>query len=135
MKNTQGRASRWMAWVLGSVAMATLPLALALDFTPHGTQPGLDAALASVSTCTDCHRSLTPANDAFMPHSTWGGSMMANALRDPLFWAALDVANNDAASIGKPGVGKHRAKGGLHEETLTNGPDCPLRSCTRTRPR
>ena len=35
----------------------------------------------------------------------------------------------------KPGVGKHRAKGGLHEETLTNGPDYLLRSCMRTRPR
>lgn len=33
--------------------------------------------------------------------------MMANALRDPLFWAALDVANADAASIGKSGVGDY----------------------------
>ncbi|HEX7769710.1 MAG TPA: hypothetical protein VF422_06740, partial [Dokdonella sp.] len=93
MKNTQGRAARKWAWLMGGVAFATLPPAVALDFTPHGTQPGLAAELASVSTCTDCHRSQDPANDAFMPHSAWGGSMMANALRDPLFWAALDVAN------------------------------------------
>ena len=33
--------------------------------------------------------------------------MMANATRDPLFWAALDIANADAASIGKPGVGDY----------------------------
>jgi len=32
---------------------------------------------------------------------------MANATRDPLFWAALDIANADAASIGKPGVGDY----------------------------
>ena len=80
--------------------MVAVPVASALDYTPHGTQPGLSAQLESVSTCTDCHRSLVPANAGFMPHSTWGGSMMANAMRDPLFWAALDVANNDATGIG-----------------------------------
>ena len=107
MKRVRRRMARWVAWIVGGAAMAALPLAVALDFTPHGTQPGLAAELESVSTCTDCHRSFDPANDAFMPHSTWGGSMMANALRDPLFWAALDVANRDAASIGKPGVGDY----------------------------
>ena len=125
-KDARRRAARWFAWLFGSSAMAALPLALALDFTPHGTQPGLDAALASVSTCTDCHRSFTPANDAFMPHSSWGGSMMANALRDPLFWAALDVANNDAASIGKPGVGDyclrcHTPRGWYGGRVVKNG--------------
>src|SRR5690606_12096841 len=36
----------------------------------------------------------------FMPHNSWGGSMMAHAARDPLFWAALDVANADMPGVG-----------------------------------
>lgn len=35
-----------------------------------------------------------------MPHDTWIGSMMANAMRDPLFLAALTVAEQD-----RPGAG------------------------------
>lgn len=82
-------------------------VATALDFTPHGTQPGLTVALEDPSGCSACHRGNTPTTLSFMPHSSWAGSMMANATRDPLFWAALDVANSDAASIGKPGVGDY----------------------------
>jgi len=100
--------------------------AAALDYTPHGTQPGLSWALEPASTCMDCHRSLDPANDSFMPHSSWGGSMMANATRDPLFWAALDIANHDAQSIGKPGVGDyclrcHTPAGWLKGDVVKDG--------------
>ncbi|MEO7433612.1 MAG: hypothetical protein ABIR62_16695 [Dokdonella sp.] len=98
------------AFIVAAVVALGLVLgqrALALDFTPHGTQPGLQWPLESASTCADCHRSSNPANAGFMPHSSWGGSMMANATRDPLFWAALDIANKDAESIGKPGVGDY----------------------------
>jgi hypothetical protein len=126
MNNWHCRSAPALAWLSGIVMMFTVSAAFAFDYTPHGTQPGLSASLASVSTCTDCHRSLDPANEAFMPHSTWGGSMMANALRDPLFWAALDVANNDAASIGKPGVGDyclrcHTPRGWYGGRVVKNG--------------
>jgi len=100
--------------------------AMALDFTPHGTQPGLSASLGGAGVCIDCHRSLDPKSAGFMPHSTWGGSMMANAMRDPLFWAALDVANHDAASEGKPGVGDyclrcHTPRGWLGGRVVKDG--------------
>ena len=126
MSRREGLAASALAWLFGVTAMVAVPVAFALDYTPHGTQPGLSAQLESVSTCTDCHRSLDPANAAFMPHSTWGGSMMANALRDPLFWAALDVANNDAAGIGKPGVGDyclrcHTPRGWYGGRVVKNG--------------
>lgn len=101
----RGRLIARIAAIAGAALLATV--AWALDFTPHGTQPGLRAELSSAGVCIDCHRSLDPANAAFMPHSAWGGSMMANAMRDPVFWAALDVANADAASAGKPGVGDY----------------------------
>lgn len=109
--------------VIGALAPAA---ASALDYTPHGTQPGLNAALSAADVCVDCHRSADSANAAFMPHSTWGGSMMANALRDPLFWAALDVANNDAAGAGQAGVGDyclrcHTPRGWLGGRVVKDG--------------
>ena len=72
----------------------------ALDFTPHGTQPGLGYYLRSSNECRNCHRGTQPGDATAMPYNTWAGSMMANATRDPLFWAALDVANNDVPGAG-----------------------------------
>jgi hypothetical protein len=93
--------------LIAGVALGVSFAAAALDFTPHGTQPGLASALEDPSACSACHRGNNATTLPFMPHSSWSGSMMANATRDPLFWAALDVANQDAASIGKPGVGDY----------------------------
>lgn len=75
-----------------------------VDFTPHGTQPGLFNDLIYSDNCAACHRGTNtagqPTQTTFRPYSTWAGSMMANATRDPLFWAALDVANNDVPGAG-----------------------------------
>ncbi len=71
------------------------------DFTPHGTQPGLFASIESNESCGGCHgRGGSPADARLLPFDSWSGSMMANAGRDPLFWAALDVANSDVPGIG-----------------------------------
>lgn len=102
---TLGRTFSHVAAVIAALLVAAA--ASALDYTPHGTQPGLQSELEDPSGCSSCHRGNNATTLPFMPHSSWAGSMMANATRDPLFWAALDVANNDAASIGKPGVGDY----------------------------
>ncbi len=72
------------------------------DFTPHGTQPFLSFGIESSSGCGDCHGGLPaiPEDNTYMPYPTWAGSMMANATRDPLFWAAVDIANNDIPGVG-----------------------------------
>ncbi|MCB1583456.1 MAG: hypothetical protein KDI92_10370 [Xanthomonadales bacterium] len=70
------------------------------DFTPHGTQPGLNFNLNPVIQCQGCHKENGPEDKHFTPYSTWTGSMKAHAGRDPLFWAALDVANNDIPGVG-----------------------------------
>jgi len=71
----------------------------ALDFTPAGTQPGLLSAIEGNEACSNCHTG--DANDANqMAYPTWSGSMMANAARDPMFWAAVDVANRDVPGVG-----------------------------------
>lgn len=72
-----------------------------IDFTPHGTQPGLNFTLDPPTDCHSCHEgNLTTDDKVNMPYATWMGSMKANATRDPLFWAALDVANNDLPGVG-----------------------------------
>ncbi|MCX6049365.1 MAG: multiheme c-type cytochrome, partial [Chloroflexi bacterium] len=59
------------------------------DFHLPGTQPnGLTTPLAESNQCKGCHVSHIVDN--------YAGSMMANAARDPLFRAALQVANKDA---------------------------------------
>lgn len=82
------------------------------DFTPHGTQPGLSYRLWPSDDCAGCHgASLGDSSASFRPHPTWAGSMMANAMRDPLFLAALDVANNDVPGVGDYCLRCHTSEG------------------------
>jgi hypothetical protein len=94
-------------WEIVRRACALLVLAVlgagsaaALDYTPHGTQPGLIWNIQPADSCEGCHRGFAPADGPLLPYNTWSGSMKANAGRDPLFWAALDVANRDIPGIG-----------------------------------
>jgi hypothetical protein len=82
-----------------------------IDFTPHGTQPGLFNDLVFSDNCSSCHGVSNAAQTAFRPYPTWAGSMMANATRDPLFWAALDVANHDVPGSGDYCLRCHTARG------------------------
>jgi hypothetical protein len=70
------------------------------DFTPHGTQPGLLTGIEGPLNCFDCHDGINTTDQKHMPYTPWAGSIMANAARDPLFFAALDVANRDVPGIG-----------------------------------
>lgn len=74
-------------------------------FTPLGTQ-NLAFPLIPPSDCALCHADYDAQNH-IEPWNTWAGSMMANAGRDPIFWAALDVANHDAEQLGYPGIGEY----------------------------
>ncbi len=94
------RVFHWPVLVVALLATLATATALGLDFTPRGTQPGLLWGLEEPDACSSCHRGFSGNAPGFMPHSTWGGSMMANAARDPLFWAALDVANKDVPGVG-----------------------------------
>jgi MYXO-CTERM domain-containing protein len=52
--------------------------------------------LERASYCLDCHE----GNNDDMPANGWEGSMMANAARDPLMYAALAIANQDLPGVG-----------------------------------
>ncbi len=65
---------------------------------PATTLPGpafsLGTSLKTADECSACHNVGTKAK----PFPSWGGSMMGNSARDPVFWAQLDVAETDEAA-------------------------------------
>ncbi|MEA3335718.1 MAG: multiheme c-type cytochrome [Chloroflexota bacterium] len=64
-----------------------------------GTQPG-QAMVESPANCAICHGDYDPDVE---PWSNWRGSMMSQAARDPLFFAAMTVAGQDSNfAIGSP---------------------------------
>ncbi len=90
----------------------TAPTALPLpttkeDFFLPGTQPDSDAhplvEIADPDSCNACHTEAI--------YDTWRGSMMAQAGRDPVFWAAFAVAQNDAADAGEYCLRCHTPRG------------------------
>jgi hypothetical protein len=65
-----------------------------------GTQPDQGVNLEGPNRCLNCHGGY---NQAVEPGFNWKGSMMAQASRDPLFWACLTVAGQDSVwAIGTP---------------------------------
>jgi hypothetical protein len=88
-------------WVLFAFTGIRWAHGSAIDFTPTGTQPNILVEMLPNDDCAACHAGSSAAERTYMPHSSWAGSMMANATRDPLFWAALDVANHDVPGVGE----------------------------------
>ncbi len=77
-------------------------IALAADIVPTdvqqpGTQPNEVGNLESPDKCDNCHGGY---NSAVEPAFNWRGSMMANAGRDPIFWATLAIAEQDFDGAG-----------------------------------
>jgi hypothetical protein len=76
--------------------------ALLADIVPNevqqpGTQPNEVGNLEAPDKCDNCHGGYSPAVE---PAHNWRGSMMANAGRDPIFWATLAVAEQDFDGAG-----------------------------------
>jgi hypothetical protein len=99
-------SSRHASVRLAAAALLALPLlAIAATTVPNeiqlpGTQPGEVAAFTGPDNCDNCHSGITqPTNPTGEkerdPGFGWRGGMMANAGRDPLFWATLAVAEQD----------------------------------------
>jgi hypothetical protein len=119
-------AENWLA-----VSHRLAPSGGAFDFTPHGTQPGLFNQLIFSDNCAGCHRGDTPAQTTFRPYSSWAGSMMANATRDPLFWAALDIANHDAPGSGDYCLRCHTPRGWIEGRVIKAGFGAPDNDTTK----
>lgn len=94
-------AGSLLAGFLGCFVVASMALSVgAGTFTPNGTQPPTFYPIDPPTDCSVCHGNYDGLRN-IEPFETWKGSMMANAARDPLFWAALDVANQDVPGIGE----------------------------------
>ncbi len=93
------------------------------DFFNPGSQPAVvgpsfDEILPSVY-CQSCH---VPGTDDVPVFNRWEGSAMANAARDPLFWAGMAIANQDVQDVGDLCIRCHAPKGWLEgRSTPTDG--------------
>ncbi|MBK7862094.1 MAG: hypothetical protein IPJ65_26465 [Archangiaceae bacterium] len=85
---------------------AIVALLLTQDVPGLGSPPGaLDGGEPFVSAngrCRNCHdRFISAEGDPlYLPYDGWVSTMMANSVRDPLFQAALSVANQDTPGVG-----------------------------------
>lgn len=91
-----------------SAAARTLPLpTTSADFHAGGSQPSNTAyaPFQSFANCQFCHADyqLPPdfVDPDFRAPGRWAGSMHAHAARDPLFLAAVAIANQDAGAAGE----------------------------------
>ncbi len=89
------------------------------DIQQPGTQPGEIGNLETPDKCDNCHggydRTVEPAFN-------WRGSMMANAGRDPIFWATLAIVEQDFDGAGDLCIRCHSTGGWLGgRSTPTDG--------------
>ncbi len=72
------------------------------DYFMGGTQPEPDpkafAPILDVGQCGFCHSDFDPVTEPMRP---WAASMMGQSARDPMFYACLTVANQDASESGE----------------------------------
>ncbi len=94
----------------------SLPVATTLnDFALPGTQTGgLDPEhpMVGADSCASCHGFYDEMHD---PYSTWSASMMGQSMRDPVFLAAMTIANQDADFAGALCIRCHSPSGFLED--------------------
>jgi len=77
-----------------------------------GTQPNENGIeFGKVGQCELCHSGTT--NGLADPYFSWSGGMMAQAARDPVFRAALAIANQDIKGVGEYCIRCHSPHGWL----------------------
>ncbi len=100
-----------------AVVWAAAPTTLE-DFHLAGTQPN-QVTLEGPNRCHNCHGGYDPAVE---PSTGWKGTMMAQAMRDPLFRAFVVIANQDAPESGDLCIRCHTPEGWLEgRSTPTDG--------------
>lgn len=101
------------------VSAAYAALVVPTDIQQPGTQPGQVGNLETPDKCDNCHGGYNTATE---PAHNWRGSMMANAGRDPIFWATVAVAEQDFDGVGDLCIRCHSTAGWLGgRSTPTDG--------------
>ncbi len=89
------------------------------DVQQPGSQPAEVSNLESPDKCDNCHGGYDPAVE---PAFNWRGSLMANAGRDPIFWATMAIAEQDFDGVGDLCLRCHATGGWMAERsTPTEG--------------
>ena len=124
-----GKSSRSSKWIVGIAVGLTAQLGWAVladagpPFTPNATQPPIvhqiEYAYVGPGFCENCHANYDEGE--IEPFDLWSGSMMANAGRDPVFWAAVDVANDDLPGSGEFCLRCHAPKAWLEGRASAGG--------------
>lgn len=113
--------------VASSLVLASSLLGIGMFVAPAqsqvplpGTQPGeFGDGLFGADDCSNCHGGFNPGSEVTF---AWSGSMMSQAGRDPLFYAALAVANQDVPDSGEFCLRCHVPQGWLSgRSTPTDG--------------
>jgi hypothetical protein len=114
------RSLRWTAaLLLIGIGVVYAALVVPTEIQQPGTQPREVGNLESPDKCDNCHGGY---NRAVEPAFNWRGSMMANAGRDPIFWATLAVAEQDFDGAGDLCIRCHSSAGWLAgRSTPTDG--------------
>ena len=94
--------------LLAASATAWGAVVVPTDIQQPGTQPGQVGNLETPDKCDNCHGGY---NQAVEPAFNWRGSMMANAGRDPIFWATLAIAEQDFDGSGDLCIRCHSTAG------------------------
>lgn len=101
--------------VCATLAMgATVPTTIN-DFFLPGSQPAQSGNLETPDKCDNCHGGYDAAVE---PSFSWRGSMMSQAARDPLFYACLAIANQDAGESGDLCIRCHSPAGWLEGRSV-----------------
>jgi len=98
--------------IISLTAMLALTLAARGEIILPGTQPeegGIE--FAKVQQCKMCHGQTK--NGPADPYFSWQGGMMSQAARDPVFRAALAIANQDIPGVGEFCLRCHAPRGWL----------------------
>ncbi|MHC4379931.1 MAG: hypothetical protein ACYSU1_02435 [Planctomycetota bacterium] len=103
----------------GSATAAFFALTVPNEIQQPGTQPLEVLAIEQSDNCQGCHGYFDPVTEPFLH---WGGSMMGHAGRDPLFWAALAITEQDFDGAGDLCLRCHSPTGWLEDRsTPTDG--------------
>lgn len=95
-----------VACIITNAAIAQTPLPVADDplVRMPGTQPGDGVGLEAPDQCLNCHADYASGGQSIETEpGQWRGSMMAQAARDPIFYACMAVAAQDSQwALGRP---------------------------------
>jgi hypothetical protein len=101
--------------IVPAIILVTFLIAFAAttldDFFLPGSQIGQSGNIETPDRCDNCHGGYDLAVE---PAFNWRGSMMSQAARDPLFYACLAIANQDAPDVGDLCLRCHTPDGWLN---------------------